>query len=577
MPRITEKTVILLTLLLPLLLFPHTNAQTEADVELGYNHHRLFSARDGTPVYMPGESVWLKSSSEGTVRLLAPSGAQVISRRLEGGAPVILYKFTPSDNLGEWSLVVSGPRGTSSYSILFLNPSALKVTMDKPSFNIEFDRLLIQGGIKLDVVGEPDTGLVLLSRETPSLRRVNLPTDLSVEGSPIFLSITQIGAGPTLLDVAPYAPGLESGVQFTVWAEVTSELPLVKKLKDSRVVTFLSEPVVRTRQVSLSISNSTSEPSLKVLLPSISETSRDSAAPLRYGRLVLRFYFMSQNTISVVAVPAMMLPTGLKFTFADQSTIFPGTKDFGYRFGDELSLSGRYSLNVLVRVGGVYLSWSSTIRVPITAMNVFNRLREEQVVDYQLEVNHQDIIAQNVGGTTYVILPQDSIAADYSLSVNKIALSEKERSPQRIRLGAGFEQQILVNLSLVTIRIVDSLDNTVPEGRVRIVDISSQISRVVFEKDWSRENPLLPILMPRGRYSIEALVGELQDSVVLEVDGRDEVAAIRFEEIRPEEANVFSGVTLEVALSILALQSILASAIWYRNLRRTAKNSGANN
>lgn len=576
MTRIARKTLVLLAVVFPLLLLPQTNGQVETEVELGYNHYRLFSARDGTPVYMPGESLWLKSPSEVTVRLLGPSGAQVISRKLESGTPVSLYKFTPSDTLGEWRLAIFGLGAPRSYPVMYLGPAGIKVSMDKPDFNIELDRLVVQGNIKLDVAGELDTGLVLLSSEAPSQRRVNLPTDLSVEGSPIFLSITQIGAAAFLLDVAAYAPGLESAVQFTVWAEVITELPLVKKLKDSRVVTFLGETVVRTRPVSLSISNSTSEPSLKVLLPSVSETAKDSAAPLRYGRLVLRFYFMHDNEISLVEIPAMMLPTGLKFTLVDQSEVIPGTKDLSYRFRDELSISGRYSLNVLVRVSGVYLYWSSPVRVPITAVNVFNRLRDEPVIDYSLEVDHRGVIAQNVRGTTYVILPQDSIAVDYSLRVNSISLSEKERLPGRIRLGAGFEQQILVNLSLVTIRVIDSFGNTVPEGRVKIADISSQASRTVLEKDWSPGNPLLPILMPRGRYSIEALVGDLQDSVVLEVDERDEAAIIRFEEIRPEEGNAFSGVTLEVALSILALQTVLASVIWFRNLRRTAKSIGAN-
>jgi hypothetical protein len=126
-----------------------TNAQgTPAYLELGYSAGTLSSISDGTPIYAPGDSLWIFSTSTivSVAQLFSPSGNYVAGSMISSSAAYSLYKFLPNDLEGNWSLKLTlKDSSVLSVTIPFVNPNSdninarlLNYSAQNGELNMEF-------------------------------------------------------------------------------------------------------------------------------------------------------------------------------------------------------------------------------------------------------------------------------------------------------------------------------------------------------------------------------------------------------------------------------------------------------
>jgi hypothetical protein len=78
--------------------------QSIADyVELGYSPSTMPSLSQGTPVYSPGDSLWILSNSQyvASAQLISPRGSSVANLPLRAESVSLIYSFSQNDQEGD--------------------------------------------------------------------------------------------------------------------------------------------------------------------------------------------------------------------------------------------------------------------------------------------------------------------------------------------------------------------------------------------------------------------------------------------------------------------------------------------
>lgn len=118
-------------------------------IGIGFGPLSIVPASVGTPVFAPGDSVWVQSYDNTSVLFLSlrsPNGTTTPNYYLEPGALVSLHTFTRSDPLGSWTIATTiastGATGNATVTLmeptLALVPAFANATLSDNSLNLAF-------------------------------------------------------------------------------------------------------------------------------------------------------------------------------------------------------------------------------------------------------------------------------------------------------------------------------------------------------------------------------------------------------------------------------------------------------
>jgi hypothetical protein len=122
-----------------------TNAQgTPTYIELGYSPGTLGLLSEGTPIYAPGDSLWIFSTSNivSIAQLFSPSGNYVAGSSLSESAAYALYKFQPNDPEGNWLLKLTlKDSSVVSVAVPFVNPNSDNIDTRLLNYSTQYGKL----------------------------------------------------------------------------------------------------------------------------------------------------------------------------------------------------------------------------------------------------------------------------------------------------------------------------------------------------------------------------------------------------------------------------------------------------
>lgn len=119
-------------------------------IKLGYSPGNLFPTNVGVPVYSPGDSMWLVSTSNlvVAVQLLSPTGDLGHSQTISVSTVSLLYTFSAKDTEGNWTLkVIFENSSLISIRVPFVNPLQYPVYTSISNFSVKSGSL----GVHYDV------------------------------------------------------------------------------------------------------------------------------------------------------------------------------------------------------------------------------------------------------------------------------------------------------------------------------------------------------------------------------------------------------------------------------------------
>ena len=142
-----------------------------------------------------------------------------------------------------------------------------------------------------------------------------MQTNLLIEQANTNIDIRySIEGKETKLFIQPYIDNVRSQGEYSeiglhniyAWAELTSEIALVKKTDNSRFTTYLNQPIVDTDRIYFEISNAARN-GINMTVPVPGLTDSPWTVPLKYGRALLSVYLEFEGEIFVNRIPVIIL------------------------------------------------------------------------------------------------------------------------------------------------------------------------------------------------------------------------------------------------------------------------------
>lgn len=137
-------------LLLPATAFSQTVPYSSPpEFGLGFGPLSIVPVNVGTPIFTPGDQIWIQSYLNSTVLLVSlasPKGISTPALFLDPGALIMLHTFTPSDPLGEWRVsattystgAVSSANVTLAEPTLALSPQLTGANLTDNSLGLSY-------------------------------------------------------------------------------------------------------------------------------------------------------------------------------------------------------------------------------------------------------------------------------------------------------------------------------------------------------------------------------------------------------------------------------------------------------
>ena len=308
--RIIMKIFVIFLALLLIIPLVHSQVQIEnsTSFRIGYSSEKLFSSDLGMLSYVRGETIWLQVSGSHMIELHNKEGI-VISGYVYDGHPTSIYTFEESDILGTWRLIID-----NSVYELELVDQLLEVEENIVEFLLMNDSLIVKGEIRPIFTDIPLESEIIIAKNRKS-DVTTMQTELVIERANTNIGITyNVGEKETTLFIQPYIDNVRSEGEYSeiglqniyAWAELTSEIALVKKTESSRFTTYVDEPIVETDRTYFEITD-VARKGINMTIPGPGLTSEPWTVPLKYGRALLSVYLEFEGKIFVNRIPVIIL------------------------------------------------------------------------------------------------------------------------------------------------------------------------------------------------------------------------------------------------------------------------------
>ena len=397
--------IYILVLSLLLLTIPLASSQVDnsTSFRIGYSPEKLFNSELGIPSYLRGETIWLNLPGLHEVELQDNEMSTILKVGIDGG-PNSIYSFKESDTLGTWRLIIDG----IIYE-LELADQELQVEGNTIDFELVNNSLMIKGEIQPRFANIPLESEVIVAKKR-NTDLITVQTELLIEQMNTNIDIRYDLVGKeTKIFIQPYIDNIRSQGEYSeigaqniyAWAELTSEIALIKKTENSRFTTYVDESIVETDRTYFEIID-VPRNGLNMTIPVPGSTDEPWTVPLKYGRALLSVYLEVEGRIFVNRIPVIILEDKL---IINPELIIPVdsfTERIEYR--EIIKIEDKMELEILLisKINGIDRIFYDTKKPEITKINVVDRTNNDILEKYEL-VFENDIESIKIDATTYII------------------------------------------------------------------------------------------------------------------------------------------------------------------------------
>ena len=486
-----------LLLIIPLV---HSQVQIEnsTSFRIGYSSEKLFSSDLGMLSYVRGETIWLQVSGSHMIELHDKEG-NVVAGYVYDGHPTSIYTFEESDILGTWRLIID-----NSVYELELVDQLLEVEENIVEFLLMNDSLIVKGEIRPIFTDIPLESEIIIAKNRKS-DFTTVQTELVIERANTNIGITyNIGEKETTLFIQPYIDNVRSEGEYSeiglqniyAWAELTSEIALVKKTESSRFTTYVDEPIVETDRTYFEITD-VARKGINMTIPGPGLTDEPWTVPLKYGRALLSVYLEFEGQIFVNRIPVIILED--KIIINPELIIQVNSFEDKIEYREIIKIEENMELEFLLisKINGIDRIFYYTDRPALTKINVIDRTNNEKLEKYNI-VFEEKIESIKINQTTYIIGDQELInmrnLANAKLFINSFSTFD---SILDSRMNEDGIIEIIANVGIARIQVIDSTGSISGNGEIVIRKLDSDTEEFLIT-EWNGSD--VRMILPEGRY-----------------------------------------------------------------------------
>ena len=549
-----------LLLIIPLV---HSQVQIEnsTSFRIGYSSEKLFSSDLGMLSYVRGETIWLQVSGSHMIELHNKEG-NVVSGYVYDGHPTSIYTFEESDILGTWRLIID-----NSVYELELVDQLLEVEENIVEFLLMNDSLIVKGEIRPIFTDIPLESEMIIAKNRKS-DFTTVQTELVIERTNTNIGITyNIGEKETTLFIQPYIDNVRSEGEYSeiglqniyAWAELTSEIALVKKTESSRFTTYVDEPIVETDRTYFEITD-VARKGINMTIPGPGLTDEPWTVPLKYGRALLSVYLEFEGQIFVNRIPVIILED--KIIINPELIIQVNSFEDKIEYREIIKIEENMELEFLLisKINGIDRIFYYTDRPALTKINVIDRTNNEKLEKYNI-VFEEKIESIKINQTTYIIGDQELInmrnLANAKLFINSFSTFD---SILDSRMNEDGIIEIIANVGIARIQVIDSTGSISGNGEIVIRKLDSDTEEFLII-EWNGSD--VRMILPEGRYLARLESENIQGETEFEIFTDEKEVLILVDSMYGMSTNIW----IFTLSTIITIEIVIIYTIWKKNIK----------
>lgn len=549
-----------LLLIIPLV---HSQVQIENSTSFrtGYSSEKLFSSDLGMLSYVRGETIWLQVSGSHMIELHNKEG-NVVSGYVYDGHPTSIYTFEESDILGTWRLIID-----NSVYELELVDQLLEVEENIVEFLLMNDSLIVKGEIRPIFTDIPLESEMIIAKNRKS-DFTTVQTELVIERTNTNIGITyNIGEKETTLFIQPYIDNVRSEGEYSeiglqniyAWAELTSEIALVKKTESSRFTTYVDEPIVETDRTYFEITD-VARKGINMTIPGPGLTDEPWTVPLKYGRALLSVYLEFEGKIFVNRIPVIILED--KIIINPELIIQVNSFEDKIEYRGIIDIEENMELEFLLisKINGIDRIFYYTDRPALTKINVIDRTNNEKLEKYNI-VFEEKIESIKINQTTYIIGDQELInmrnLANAKLFINSFSTFD---SILDSRMNEDGIIEIIANVGIARIQVIDSTGSISGNGEIVIRKLDSDTEEFLIT-EWNGSD--VRMILPEGRYLARLESENIQGETEFEIFTDEKEVLILVDSMYGMSTNIW----IFTLSTIITIEIVIIYTIWKKNIK----------
>lgn len=549
-----------LLLIIPLV---HSQVQIEnsTSFRIGYSSEKLFSSDLGMLSYVRGETIWLQVSGSHMIELHNKEG-NVVSGYVYDGHPTSIYTFEESDILGTWRLIID-----NSVYELELVDQLLEVEENIVEFLLMNDSLIVKGEIRPIFTDIPLESEMIIAKNRKS-DFTTVQTELVIERTNTNIGITyNIGEKETTLFIQPYIDNVRSEGEYSeiglqniyAWAELTSEIALVKKTESSRFTTYVDEPIVETDRTYFEITD-VARKGINMTIPGPGLTDEPWTVPLKYGRALLSVYLEFEGQIFVNRIPVIILED--KIIINPELIIQVNSFEDKIEYREIIKIEENMELEFLLisKINGIDRIFYYTDRPALTKINVIDRTNNEKLEKYNI-VFEEKIESIKINQTTYIIGDQELInmrnLANAKLFINSFSTFD---SILDSRMNEDGIIEIIANVGIARIQVIDSTGSISGNGEIVIRKLDSDTEEFLIT-EWNGSD--VRMILPEGRYLARLESENIQGETEFEIFTDEKEVLILVDSMYGMSTNIW----IFTLSTIITIEIVIIYTIWKKNIK----------
>tara|TARA_B100000029_G_scaffold121071_4_gene114456 strand:- start:1122 stop:2816 length:1695 start_codon:yes stop_codon:yes gene_type:complete len=552
--------VLLLSLLILTIPLAHSQADNSMNFRIGYSPEKLFDSELGMPSYLQGETIWINLPRTYEVELQDVNMNTILKGQIDEG-PKLIYKFKQSDLLGTWRLIING----KIYE-LELADQVLQVEENAIDFELVNNSLVIRGEIQPKFEDIPLESEVIIAKNRKA-DSITVQTELLIEQTNTNIDIKyELVEKETKIFIQPYIENVRSQGEYSeigaqniyAWAELTSEIALVKKTDNSRFTTYVDEVIVETDRTYFEIVDAPRN-GLNMTIPIPGFTDNPWTIPMKYGRSLLSIYIEFEGQIFVKRIPVIILEDKL---IINPELIIP-VDSFSDRieYREKIKIENNMELEVLLisKINGIDRIYYDTKRPEITRINVIDRTNNDILEKYEL-VFEDEIKSIKIDETTYII------GKELGMSINnlntELFINSFRVFDQIIdtRMNENGIIEILTDIGMARIQVIDSTGSISGNGEIVIRKLNTNNDEFLTTL-WNGSD--ISVILPEGRYLAILESDNIQGETEFEIAGNEKEVLIVVDSIYGMSANMW----IFVLTTIITIEIIIIYSIWKKNIK----------
>ena len=393
-----------------------------------------------------------------------------------------------------------------------------------------------------------------------------MQTNLLIEQANTNIDIRySIEGKETKLFIQPYIDNVRSQGEYSeiglhniyAWAELTSEIALVKKTDNSRFTTYLNQPIVDTDRIYFEISNAARN-GINMTVPVPGLTDSPWTVPLKYGRALLSVYLEFEGEIFVNRIPVIILED--KIIINPEVIISVNSFDDKIMYNEVISIEENMELEFLLisKINGIDRIFYDTNKPELTKINVISRTNNEKLENYNL-IFVENINSIKINETTYILGKIDDMKKNYivDLFINSFRIINPIIDT---KINDNGMIEIIAEVGTARIQIVDSTGSISADGELIIRRLGTDSDEILV-RNWNGSD--VSVMLPNGRYLAILESDSIQGEIEFEMFGDEKDVIIVVDSMYGMSTSLW----IFTLATIITIEIVVIYSIWKKNIK----------